>query len=112
ASGLTNFAVSNSDKTSRLPTALQQPIEQLKNQASQSADQAAAQAQSTDSQTREAQARDVGDKAAKGGAVGTGGAAFGRILAAVAAALGGRTGERRPRHAVYDVAAEERTVSE
>lgn len=42
ASGLTNFAVSNSDKTSRLPAALQQPIEQLKNQASQSADQAAA----------------------------------------------------------------------
>ena len=89
ASGLTNFAVSNSDKTSRLPAALQQPIEQLKNQASQSAAQAAVQAQSTDSQTREAQA-----------------------LGAIAAALGGRTGERNLRHDVYDVAAEERTVSE
>jgi hypothetical protein len=31
------------------------------------------------------------------------------ILGAIAAALGGRTGERNPRH---DVAAEERTVSE
>src|SRR4029078_11237707 len=40
ASGLTNFAVSNSDKTSRLPAALQQPIEQLKNQASQTEEQA------------------------------------------------------------------------
>src|SRR3954454_12438921 len=85
---LTNFAVSNSDKTSRLPAALQQPIEQLKNQASQTADQAAAQAQSTDSQTRETQARDVGEKAAKGGAVGTGAAAFAMILGAIAAALG------------------------
>ena len=108
ASGLTNFAVSNSDKTSRLPAALQQPIEQLKSQASQTADQA----QSTDSQTREAEARDAGQKAAKGGAVGTGAAAFAMILGAIAAALGGRTGERNPRHDVHDVAAEERTVSE
>jgi hypothetical protein len=112
ASGLTNFAISNSDKTSQLPAALQQPIEQLKSQASQTADQAAAQAQSTDPQTREAQARDAGEKAAKGGAVGTGAAAFAMILGAIAAALGGRTGERHPRHDVYDVAAEERTVSE
>jgi hypothetical protein len=112
ASGLTNFAISNSDKTSRLPAALQQPIEQFKSQASQTADQAAAQAQSTDPQTREAQARDAGEKAAKGGAVGTGAAAFAMILGAIAAALGGRTGERNLRHDVYDVAAEERTVSE
>jgi hypothetical protein len=34
------------------------------------------------------------------------------ILGAIAAALGGRTGERTLRHDVYDVAAEERTVSE
>jgi hypothetical protein len=34
------------------------------------------------------------------------------ILGAIAAALGGRTGERHPRHDVYDVAAEERIVSE
>jgi hypothetical protein len=112
ASGLTNFAVSNSDKTSRLPAALQQPIDQLKSQASQTADQAAAQAQTTDPQTREVQARDAGEKAAKGGAVGTGAAAFPMILGAIAAALGGRTGERHPRHDAYDVAAEERTVSE
>jgi hypothetical protein len=112
ASGLTNFAVNNSDKTSQLPPALQQPIEQFKNQASQSADQAAAQAQSTDPQTREAKARDAGEKAAKGGAVGTGAAAFAMILGAVAAALGGRTGERNIRRDVYDDRAEERTVSE
>jgi hypothetical protein len=110
ASGLTNFAVSNSDKTSQLPAALQQPIEQLKNQASQSGDQAAA--QTTDPQTREAQARDAGEKAAKGGAVGTGAAAFAMILGAIAAALGGRTGERNHRHDIHSVAAEERTVSE
>jgi hypothetical protein len=111
ASGLTNFAINNSDKTSRLPAALQQPIEQLKSQANQTADQAA-QAQSTDPQTREAQARDAGEKAAKGGAVGTGAAAFAMILGAIAAALGGRTGERNPRHNIHDVAADERTVSE
>jgi hypothetical protein len=34
------------------------------------------------------------------------------ILGAIAAALGGRTGERNPRHDIHDVAAEERTVSE
>lgn len=112
ASGLTNFAISNSDKTSRLPAALQQPIDQLKDQASQTADQAATQAQTTDPQTRDAKARDAGQKAAKGGAVGTGAAAFAMILGAIAAALGGRTGERTFRHNVYDVAPEERSVSE
>ena len=112
ASGLTNFAVSNSDKTSQLPPALRQPIEQFKDQAGQTTDQAAAQAQTTDPQTREAKARDAGEKAAKGGAVGTGAAAFAMILGAIAAALGGRTGERTLRHDVYDLPAEERSVSE
>lgn len=113
ASGLTNFAVSNSDRTPRLPPALQQQVDQLKTQASESVDQATAQAQSTDPATRDAQARVAGQKAAKGGAVGTGVAAFGMILGAIAAALGGRAGERSPRRDVYDVDVNERsTVSD
>jgi hypothetical protein len=102
ASGLTSFAVSNSDKTLRLPPTLQQQLDQFATQASQTADQAAAQAQSTDAQTREAQARDVGQKAAKGGAVGSGAAAFAMILGAIAAALGGRAGERAFRVGIFD----------
>ncbi len=96
ASGLANFAVSNSDKASQvqLPPALQQQVDQFKSQASQSADQTAAQAQATDPQTRDAQARQAGQKAAKGGAVGTGAAAFAMILGALAAAFGGKTGQR------------------
>jgi hypothetical protein len=112
ASGLTNFAVNNSDKTSRLPPALQQQVDQFKTQTSQAADQAAAQVQSTDPATRNAQARDAGQKAAKGGAVGTGAAAFGMILGAIAAALGGRLGERSHRRDVYNVDTAERTTSE
>jgi hypothetical protein len=112
ASGLTNFAVSNSDKVLRLPPALQQQVDQLRTQASQTADQATAQAQSTDPQTREAQARDAGQKAVKGGAVGTGAAALAMILGAIAAAMGGRTGERNPRHDVYDRGDENNRVSD
>ena len=102
ASGLTNFAVRNSDRALGLPPALQQQVDQLRARTSQIVDQAAAQAQSTDPQTREAQARDAGEKAVKGGAVGTGAAAIAMILGAVAAALGGRAGERHPRPDVYD----------
>ena len=96
ASGLTNFALSNSDKSSQLqlPPALQQQLDQLKSQASQTTDQAAAQTQATDPQVREAQVRDAGQKVAKGGAVGTGAAAFGMILGALAAGLGGKIGQR------------------
>ena len=97
ASGLTNVAVNNSNKALLLPPAVQQQLDQLKGQANQTADQAAAQAQSTDPQTRDAQVRQAGEKAAKGGAVGTGAAAFAMILGAIAAAVGGRTGERLPR---------------
>jgi hypothetical protein len=111
ASGLTNFAVTNSDKVLRLPPALQQQVDQFRTQASQTVDQAA-QAQSTDPQTREAQARDAGQKAAKGGAVGTGAAALAMILGAIAAAMGGRTGERNPRHDVYDRGDENNRVSD
>lgn len=104
ASGLTNFAVNNSDKTSqlRLPPALQQQVDQLKTQANQATDQAAAQAQATDPQVREAQARDAGEKAAKGGAIGSGAAALGMILGAIAAALGGKMGQRGSRHLAYE----------
>lgn len=100
ASGLTSFAVNNSDKASRiqLPPALQQQVDQLKSQANQTADQATAQTQATDPQVREAQARDAGQKAAKGGAVGTGAAAFALILGAIAAALGGKAGQPNARH--------------
>lgn len=96
ASGLANFAASNSDKASRLPLppAVQQQVDQLQTQASQSADQATRQAQATDPATREAQARDAGQKAAKGGAVGTGAAALAMVLGALAAAFGGKVGER------------------
>ncbi len=47
ASGLADFAASNSDKAAQvqLPPALQQQIDQLKAQATQSADQASVQAQ-------------------------------------------------------------------
>ncbi len=104
ASGLTNFAVNNRDKASQLqlPPALQQQFDQLKPQASQTADQATAQAQATDPQVREAQARDAAQKAAKGGAVGTGAAAFALILGAIAAALGGKVGQRELRHLAYE----------
>lgn len=104
ASGLTNFALNNSDKASQvqLPPALQQQLDQLKSQGSQTADQATAQAQATDPQVREAQARDAAQKAAKGGAVGTGAAAFALILGAIAAALGGKVGQRDLRHRVYE----------
>jgi predicted phage tail protein len=113
ASGLTNFAVSNSDKGSRLPSALQQQVDQFRTQTNQAADQAAAQAQSTDPQTREAQTRDAGQKAAKGGAVGTGAAAFAMILGAIAAAMGGRTGERTFRDNVEDtVGGDDRRASD
>ena len=96
ASGLTNFAVSNSDKAARLPlpAGVQQQVDSLKAQASQSADQATAQAQATDPATRDAQARDAGQKAAKGGAAGTGAAALAMILGALAAAFGGKVGQR------------------
>jgi hypothetical protein len=104
ASGLANFAVNNSDKASQLqlPPALQQQVDQLKSQARQSTDQAAGQAQATDPQGREAQARDAAEKAAKGGAVGTGAAAFGMLLGAIAAAFGGKVGQRDLRHLAYE----------
>jgi len=96
ASGLGAFAVSNSDKASRtqLPPAVQQQLDQLTARARQSTDQAAAQIQQTTPEQRAAQAREVGQRAAKGGAAGTGAAAIGLILGAVAAALGGRAGQR------------------
>jgi hypothetical protein len=103
ASGLANFAASNSDKASRLPLppTVQRQVDQLQTQTSQSVDQAARDAEATDPGTREAQARDAGQKAAKGGAVGTGAAALAMILGALAAAYGGKLGERElPRESV------------
>jgi hypothetical protein len=98
ASGLASFAVGNSDRASgtQLPPAVQQQIDQLTAQARLSADQAAAQAQQTTPEHKAAEARQVGQRAAKGGAVGTGAAAFGLILGALAAAFGGKTGGRYP----------------
>src|SRR5947207_6114254 len=57
ASGLANFAVSNSDRVSRtqLPPAVQQQIDQLTAQARQSADQAATQAQQTTPEQKSAE---------------------------------------------------------
>jgi hypothetical protein len=103
ASGLASFAVSNSDRVSRtqLPPAVQQQIDQLTAQARLSADQAAAQAQQTTPEQKAAEARQLGQRAAKGGAVGTGAAALGLILGALAAAFGGRTGGQYPIGEVY-----------
>ena len=98
ASGLASFAVSNSDRVSRtqLPPAVQQQIDQLTAHARLNADQAAAQAQQTTPGQKAAEARQVGQRAVEGGAVGTGAAALGLILGALAAAFGGRTGRRYP----------------
>jgi hypothetical protein len=98
ASGLGAFAVSNSDKMSAtgLPPTVQQQLDQLTAQARQTADQAAAQAQQSTPEQREVQARELGQRATKGGAAGTGAAAVGLILGAVAAAIGGKVGQRLP----------------
>jgi hypothetical protein len=103
ASGLASFAVDQSDKISRtqLPPAVQQQIDQVMSQARVSADQAAAQAQQTTPEQKAAEARQVGERAAKGGAVGTGAAALGLILGAMAAAFGGKTGARYPVREAY-----------
>jgi hypothetical protein len=110
ASGLGAFAVSNSDKMSRtqLPPTVQQQIDQLSAQARQSADQTAAQAQAMTPEQREAQARELGQRAAKGGAAGTGAAAIGLILGALAAAIGGKVGQRLP-FSETEIEKEERT---
>ena len=98
ASGLASFALNNSEKVSRtqLPAAVQQQIDQFTAQASVSADQAAAKAQAATPEHKAAEARQVGERAAKGGAVGTGAAALGLILGALAAAFGGKSGGRCP----------------
>jgi hypothetical protein len=110
ASGLGAFAVSNSDKMShtQLPPTVQQQVDQLAGQAGQSADQTAAQAQAMTPQQREAQARDLGQRAAKGGAAGTGAAAIALVPGALAAAIGGKVGQRLP-FADTKIEEEERT---
>jgi len=107
ASGLANFAASHADKASQvqLPPALQQQIDRVQAQGGQAADQLTAQAQQAGQQAQtaaqqpgtqpaEAKARDAADKAARGGAAGTGGAAIALILGALAAAFGGKAGQR------------------
>jgi hypothetical protein len=103
ASGLANFAVGNSDRVSwtQLPPTVQQQIDQLAGQARVSADRTAAEAQQNAPEQKAADARQVGQRAAKGGAVGTGAAALGLILGALAAAFGGKTGARYPVREVY-----------
>ena len=111
ASGLATFAVDKSDRVSstQLPPAVQQQIDQLIAKTKVSADQAAAQAQQTSPEQKAAEAREVGQRAAKGGAVGTGAAALGLILGGLAAAFGGKTGARYPVREVY---VDERRTSE
>jgi hypothetical protein len=98
ASGVAGLAVTGSDKVSRsrLPPAVQQQIDEISSQLSQRADRAATQAQQTTPEERAAQTRQVGERAAKGGAIGVGAAALGLILGALAAALGGSAGQRYP----------------
>jgi hypothetical protein len=95
ASGLAGFAITTSDKVSRssLPPAIQQQIDQLRSQVNQSVDRAATQAQQMTPEERE--------HAAKGGAIGTGAAALGLILGALAAAFGGSAGQRYPVREAY-----------
>jgi len=108
ASGLANFAANNSDQAAQvqLPPALQQQVDRLRSSAAQTTDQAAVQTQQTAEQAQaatqqpgtqpiETQARETADRAATSGAVGTGAAALGLILGALAAAFGGKTGQRR-----------------
>src|SRR5438874_1844824 len=97
-SGLGAFAVGNSDKMSRtqLPPTVQHQIDQLTAQARQTADQTSAQAQQMMPENRETQARELGQRAAKNGAAGSGAASIGLILGAVAAAIGGKVGQRLP----------------
>jgi len=106
ASGLANFAASNSDKAAgmQLPPALQQQLDQVKAQASQSADEAATQAQQATPEEQAAKARKAGRAAAKGGAIGSGGASLSLILGALAAAFGGKTGQRYPFRDDYKIA--------
>ena len=94
ASGLGAFAVNNSDNMWRtqLPPAVQQEIDQLTAQARQTA----AQAGQMTPEHREAQTRELGQRAAKNGGAGSGAASIGLILGAVAAAIGGRIGQRLP----------------
>jgi len=109
ASGLGNFAANNSDKASQvqLPPAIQQQLDRLQTQTGQAVDQTATQAQQTGQQAQTAvqqpgtqpienQARVAADRAVKGGAMGTGGAAIALIMGALAAAFGGKTGQRHP----------------
>ena len=115
ASGLANFAASNIDKAAQtqLPPGVQQQLDRLQAQASQTADQAAVQAQQAGQQTQaavqqpgtqpvEAKARNAADRAASGGAVGTGSAALALVLGALAAAFGGKMGQRRVDHSERD----------
>jgi predicted lipid-binding transport protein (Tim44 family) len=103
ASGLTSFAVIGSDKISRaqLPPVVQQRLDEMTTQLRQSADQAATRAQQTTPEQRDATAREIGERAAKGGAVSAAAAAVALILGALAAAFGGKTGEGYPIRAVY-----------
>jgi hypothetical protein len=98
ASGLTAFAVTSSDKVAQtqLPPAIQQQLDQLSAKISGSADRAAAQVEQTTPEERTAQARQVGERAAKGGAIGAAAAAVALILGALAAAFGGSAGQRYP----------------
>jgi hypothetical protein len=94
ASGLAGFALTSDNVRNRLPPAVQQQVDQFSSQVNASADRAATQAQQMTPEQRAAQASQVEERAAKGGAVGTGAAALGLILGALAAAFGGSTGQR------------------
>jgi hypothetical protein len=59
---------------------------------------------------REAQARDLGQRAGKDVAVGSGAASIGLILGAMAAAIGGRVGQRLP-YGITEIEEEDRTDS-
>ncbi|MEP6937585.1 MAG: hypothetical protein ABI871_05895 [Chthoniobacterales bacterium] len=89
ASGLANFVANKSDKAQ-----LQSAASNASAKARQKADELQAAAQQPGEQPIERDAKVTANRAAKGGAVGTGAAAFGLILGALAAAFGGKTGQQ------------------
>lgn len=88
ASGLANFAANNADKGQ-----LQSAANDASSKARQKADELRAAARQPGEQPIERDAKVAADRAAKGGAMGTGAAALGLILGALAAAFGGKTGQ-------------------
>ena len=126
ASGLARYATQGAGQASQLqsqlPPALQQPLNQLQAQAQQGASQAATEAQRKAQEAQaaarqpgeqpiERQAKEAGKQAAQTGAAGSFGAVLALVLGALAAAFGGKSGQRHPIHEEREVVPEKTTVT-